>query len=133
MLKSYWIVTVAFGLTVLTAEVRGQAATEDEPRQEESAADTNENRPDQNSQTVDLAPALKGIETAIRNLVAEEDKIQAQRREDAEGRDLEAQEGMALWAEWMFYTSTATVVLTLAALFAIVRTLHHTRARGHSS
>ncbi len=34
---------------------------------------------------------------------------------------------MAQWAEWMFYAAAATVALTLAALFAIIRTLVHTR------
>ncbi|MEP2890460.1 hypothetical protein [Tateyamaria sp.] len=38
---------------------------------------------------------------------------------------------MAKWAELMFYA--ATVALTLAALFAIVRTLHHTRRAADSS
>ena len=38
-----------------------------------------------------------------------------------------AQEGMAWWAELMFYATAATVLLTFAALGAIIRTLHHTK------
>ncbi len=34
---------------------------------------------------------------------------------------------MAKWAKKMYYATGATVILTLFALFAIVRTLHHTR------
>lgn len=74
-----------------------------------------------------MTTALKNIEAAIRDLIAEEDKIAAEDQDRREERDLNAQEGMAKWAELMFYATAATVLLTLAALFAIVRTLHHTK------
>ena len=44
-----------------------------------------------------------------------------------------AQEGMALWAEWMFYAAAATTLLTFIALVAIIRTLHHTRRAADSA
>lgn len=34
---------------------------------------------------------------------------------------------MALWTMWMFFAAAAGVLLTLAALIAILRTLHHTK------
>lgn len=46
---------------------------------------------------------------------------------DREVRDLQAQEDMAFWAKAMFWATAGTVVLTLLALLALIRTLHHTR------
>lgn len=74
-----------------------------------------------------LVPVLQGVERAIRDLVATEDKEESKRKENREIRDLDAQEGMVLWAEKMFWATLATVLLTFAALIAILRTLHHTR------
>ena len=123
-----WKYVFALGLTVsLSGQAWRQAATEDQPRQEEGAADADDDSANQSAQAVDFLPALEGIEAAIRDLIADEDKITAKAQQDRESRDLEAQERMAQWAEWMFYATAATVALTLAALFAIIRTLHHTR------
>jgi hypothetical protein len=127
MFKSYWITAVAFGLILSVSSAWPQTASEDQPRQEESASDTNSGGERQNYQPIDLSPALKNIEAAIRDLITDEDKIEAQHRQDTENRDLKAQEGMAWWAELMFYAAAASVILTLAALYAIIRTLHHTR------
>ena len=46
---------------------------------------------------------------------------------DEEIRDLEAQEGMAFWAETMFWATIAAVLLTFAGIVLIGRTLIHTR------
>lgn len=127
MLKSRSIIAVIFGLAILSAEALAQTAPEDQPRQEESTTDADQNSQNQNENSVRLTSALEGIESAIRDLIAEEDKIETQRQQDAEDRDLKAQEGMAWWAELMFYSAVATVILTVVALFAIIRTLHHTR------
>lgn len=75
----------------------------------------------------DLLPAVNGIETAIRDLIAEQRDQAGQDPSSHEVRDLGAQEKMAKWAFWMFVASAATVVLTFAALLAILRTLHHTK------
>lgn len=133
MFRSYWVITVALGLVILATESRSQTAAEDQPRQEESTSDTQSDSKQQNPKPVDLTPVLENIEAAIRDLIAEEDKIAAEAQQNRESRDLEAQEGMAKWAEWMFYATTATVVLTLAALMAIIRTLHHTRRAADSA
>lgn len=120
-----WLFALAIGLTALP--VWPQSTTEYEPQQEEGATDSIDEGEDQNGQPVNLTPALEGIETAIRDLIAEEDKIAAQAQQDQEYRDLNAQEGMAFWAQWMFYATAVTVALTALALFAIIRTLHHTK------
>ena len=127
MLKSYWIVAVAFGLTVLTTEVWGQSATEDQPRQEESTADTQEGREANYPNPIDFSPALEGIEAAIRDLIAEEDKVEASRKQDAESRDLNAQEAMAKWAFLMTIATIGGVIATFVGLVLIGKTLHHTR------
>jgi hypothetical protein len=127
MFKSYWIIAATLGIAALATESWGQSAAEDQPRQEESATNANNDSNAQNGQPVNITTSLKNIEAAIRDLIAEEDQIAANAQQNREKRDLEAQEGMARWAEWMFYATAATVALTLAALFAIIRTLHHTR------
>lgn len=48
-------------------------------------------------------------------------------KQENAARDLYAQEEMALWAKLMFLVSFVGLLLTAAALWAIVRTLHQTR------
>lgn len=127
MSKGYWIIAVALGLGIYANHLTAQSTAENQPRQEESTTDANQEREEQGGETEDLTAALEGIEAAIRDLIAEEDKIAAEAQQNREQRDLEAQEDMAIWAERMFYATAATVALTLVALYAIIRTLHHTR------
>ena len=133
MFTRYWIVAVAFGLTLLANQTWSQAATENEPRQEESATATENDSSENQPGSPDITSALEKIEAAIRDLIAEEDKIAAEAQKSRESRDLKAQEGMAHWAKWMFFATFATVVLTFAALAAIIRTLHHTRRAADSA
>lgn len=80
-----------------------------------------------------LSPSLDKIEAAIRDLITQERAAQGQGPKDEEIRDLEAQEGMALWAKAMFWATIAAVVLTFAGIVLIWRTLHHTRrAANHT-
>ena len=74
-----------------------------------------------------LTPSLNKIEAAIRDLIAQQRATQNHPPEKHEISDLEAQEGMALWAQAMFWASLAAVVLTFVAIALIWRTLHHTR------
>jgi len=122
-----WLFVVALGITTLATESWGQSAVEDEPRQEESAADTQQDGEAEQQPTIDLTPALNDIESAIRDLIAEEDKIAAEAQESREARDLNAQEAMADWAKWMFFATLATVGLTFVALVYIRRTLLETK------
>ena len=80
-----------------------------------------------------LSPSLDKIEAAIRDLIAQERAAQSQGPKDEEIRDLEAQEGMAFWAETMFWATLAAVVLTFAGIVLIRYTLKYTKiAAGHT-
>lgn len=123
-----WIYILALGLSIsMAGHAWSQSTTENEPRQEEGGPDVNGVVQSRDRQSSEFSSALEGIESAIRSLAADPDRIAADAQSNRESRDLEAQEGMAHWAEWMFYATGATVALTFAALLAIIRTLHHTR------
>ena len=80
-----------------------------------------------------LSPSLDKIEAAIRDLITQERAAQSQDPKDEEIRDLEAQEGMALWAKLMFWATVAAVVLTFAGIVLIRYTLKYTKiAAGHT-
>lgn len=72
-------------------------------------------------------PAIQGIESAIRDLIAEEDKVASEREEQREVADLKAQMDMARWAFWMLIATGATVILTGVGVVLIWRTLLYTR------
>ncbi len=127
MFKSRWIVAIAFGLIACLGAAQEQPTPKDQPRQSESANNADDGGQENQSETIELTSALDRIETAIRDLIAEEDKTEQERAREQASRDLNAQEGMAWWAELMFYATAGTVVLTFVALVAIIRTLHHTR------
>jgi hypothetical protein len=120
-----------FAITGLTLSLSGQAwsqsAIEGEPRQEESTADVQQDSQEKQKLTGDLIPALNDIESAIRDLIAEEDKIASEAQRSREKRGLYAQEAMAEWAKWMFFATLATVLLTFVALVYIRRTLLETK------
>jgi hypothetical protein len=58
---------------------------------------------------------------------AQKDDEEAKRKEAREISDVEAQEAMARWAENLFLTTLATIILTAVGVFLIWRTLIHTR------
>lgn len=97
------------------------------PNQQEGRSGTAEDARRKQEQTPDYSTALQRIESAIRNLIPAPDENKSQRQEQREIDDLQAQEGMAKWAFWMFVASTATVAITFVGLILIWRTLHHTR------
>ncbi len=133
MSSRYWIAAFAFGLTFSGAAAQNQPTTEDQPRQEESVSNGQDSAESQQPEAIDTTPALQGIEAAIRDLKAEIDEVEQERQRENDRRDLDAQEGMAIWAERMFYVTLATVFLTLAALITIIRTLHHTKLAAKSA
>ncbi|MBZ0217745.1 MAG: hypothetical protein K8F25_14400 [Fimbriimonadaceae bacterium] len=140
MFRSYWIVFFALGLAVLASNTFSQEKPppfESEPvsppRQEQSTATPNQQSAPEQPQAPNISPALKGIEGAIRDLIADENEIDRQRQNQRGIDDLQAQQDMALWAKGMFWTTFVTVLLTAVALYAIVRTLHHTRRAADSA
>lgn len=121
------VVSEANGQEGEQPNVWSPSAPEDQPGQEESPPDSQDRGEGQQTASLTLSSALQGIERAIRDLVPEEDHDDRRQQQERERRDLSAQEGMAWWAELMFYAASATVILTFFALVAILRTLHHTR------
>lgn len=141
MPRSNWVIAATFGLIFFPASGYAQETQgpsfESNPvsqvGQNESSAEGDQAASDQLNIAADLAPFLQGIESAIRESVAGEDQAERQRQQEYEERDLNAQEEMALWAKGMFWATVAAVVLTFAALIAIIRTLHHTRIAAEQS
>jgi hypothetical protein len=135
MCKSRWI--IAFGLAIAGSlqaqQIESRTTAENQPRHEESTADAAYPGESQQQKPVDFTSLLEGIETAIRDLIAGEDKIAAQAQQDRENRYLQAQESMARNAMWMLYATAANVLLTFAALIAIIKTLHQTKRAAVSS
>jgi hypothetical protein len=126
--RSGLYVFAIIGLTLsLSGQAWSQSAIGDEPMQEESATDAQQNIQEDRQPAVDLTPALNDIESAIRVLIAEEDKRATEAQESREKRDLNSQEAMAFWAKWMFFATLATVFLTFVALVYIRRTLIETK------
>jgi len=76
---------------------------------------------------LDLLPAIKGIEAAIRESIPEVDQDERKRQEDREIADLRAQQKMALWAERMFWAVVASNFLTCVGLYLLWRTLRYTK------
>ena len=127
MLKRYGLLILVLGLIAQSSVAQEAATSKDEPRQESSSPDSN-SAPQQDEQpTIDYAPALQAIAAAIRDLVSKANEEERAQEAEKSRRDLRAQEGMAWWAELMFYASAASVLLTFVALIAIIRTLIHTR------
>lgn len=133
MLVRTWLLIFAIG--VLACEEAKSQAHPTEPPSRADAAGDNEKAAPAGSQSADLSQehttplitALDSIEAAIRDAISDHSDAESDQPSETEKRDLDAQEGMALWAEWMFYASALSVVATFAGLFMIARTLHHTR------
>lgn len=75
----------------------------------------------------DPTPALQGIQSAIRDLIAAIHEQQDPGQPQREIADLQAQQNMSRWAKPMFWAAAASVVVTFGGLLLIWRTLHHTR------
>ncbi|MBX3492031.1 MAG: hypothetical protein KF899_03670 [Parvibaculum sp.] len=133
--RSYRLAIIALGLTLFAFQGHSQEAEEPtlesqpiaEEGQPESAPEGEEIATPEQQDSLPLVPAIQGVETAIRDLVAaqnqEEDPAHIQRQKD----DLDAQERMALWAKWMFFAAVGSVFLTGLGVLLIWRTLYHTK------
>jgi hypothetical protein len=98
-----------------------------QPRKEQGATARDDDGGTEPQSPDSIFFVLQSIETAIRDLIAEEDKIQREGEIKREIDDLRAQQEMAVWAARMTWATVGSLVLTAIALWAIVRTLHHTR------
>lgn len=135
MLSSYRLAAIALGIILAgapaLAQETPQPTTQSEPEpageQQTGAPASDENTDTEQGDAEFLLPALQGIESAIRELIPEEDKVAAEADRRRDKADLEAQESMARWAFWMFIAAAASVVLTFVGLALLWRTLLHTR------
>jgi hypothetical protein len=125
--RTWLYVFAIIGLTLPANYALAQSASENEPRQEERAADAQQDNQEEQQPTIDLTTALNDIESAIRDLIEEEDKIAIDAQESREKRGLNAQEAMAEWAKLMFFATFSTVLLTFVALVYIRWTLIETK------
>ena len=89
-----------------------ESQPESEGRQSASERKGTERGQDKQPAAEQLAPAIEKIETAIRDLIAQQNAAQSQGPKDNEISDLKAQEGMAYWAKLMFWTSAAMVFVS---------------------
>jgi hypothetical protein len=76
-----------------------------EPRQDAGAEHGQDEPAQEKPEPSQIELALKAIETAIRDLIAEEDAIERKRQQQREVADLQAQQEMALWAERMTWAT----------------------------
>lgn len=134
MFRRHWIVALAFGIGIATTawtQESSKIATQGQPsiqRENEKGVGVGQDGlENEKVEAIDPIPALDRIESAIRDLKADVNDSEKKQEKEQRRRDLEAQEGMVLWAKWMFYATFATVIITFFALIAIVRTLHHTK------
>ncbi|TMM55396.1 hypothetical protein [Sulfitobacter sabulilitoris] len=128
-----WLYVFAFGIA-LAASVAAQEvdpALKQQPVTEsgqgDATNDSNEAAQPNVANSPEILAAIKGIEAAIRDLIAEEDQIETERQRKNESRDLNAQEAMAKWARWMFWATIGTAFVTLVGLILIGFTLRYTR------
>lgn len=134
-----WVFAVAFGLIASLGQAQENVvpSLENDPVGTAGYSESAEGADDQSeceqADGFDYAPALTLIEGAIRDLVADVDHVEAQRQQENEERDLQAQEDMAYWAKLMFWASAVTVGLTFIALVAIIRTLKHTKTAAEAA
>lgn len=130
-----WLAAAALGLALFALAAHGQEVTEPPAvseietavEGEDTAADSGRQPAPEPNGSLGLLSAIKGIESAIRGLVAEE-STQARENERARNEaDLRAQQEMARWSYWMMVFSGAAVALTGVGVILIWRTLLYTR------
>lgn len=135
MFNRYWVAAIALVIAAQTvplyAQERPQPALQGEPeatgQNAGGGSPSTQQAGPEDSDSAPLLTAIQSIEAAIRELVAEEDKVAAEQRDALDQADLRAQESMALWAFWMFVASAFSVFLTGVGVLLIWRTLIYTR------
>ena len=115
----------------LAQQSRDSSAPQGQPEaagdQVEGATAGKQNTAPEQDDAARLLPALHGIESAIRDLIADEDQVSSERQEQRDIADLQAQKEMALWAKYMLWVTGAGAFLTGVGIILIWRTLHYTR------
>lgn len=115
-----WVSYAALGGLILVYPV------DDHCRAQERPAETQE-QPKTETKPLDLTPLQDRIESVTRAIESLKDNPDAAAEKERGDSDLRAQWEMAKWAKWLFGTTVATIILTMAGLFLIWRTLVHTK------
>lgn len=135
MLSRIGRAAIWLGLTVAISGASAQDAVkptlESKPipdsRKQEATQDRQSEAPQKETEPDRLVPALNSIESAIRDLISEENTTERNRQEQRQVADLQAQQDMVHWAKLMFVATAFTVGLTFFGLVLIWRTLIYTR------
>lgn len=88
-------------------------------RDAESGSTTEEDTAPEHEHTSDLRPAIKDLESAIRDLIPKPNEKERKQQEHREVADLKAQEEMATWAKPMFFAAAASCIVTAAGVILI--------------
>lgn len=138
MFNRNWLLIAALG-GCLTLGIATSGYSQDEPSptfesqpktspgQKESGATSGSKAEPEEGRPIDIAPAIQGVEAAIREHIPLENQEERERREQREIDDTNAQVAMAKWAKWAAFAAVGTVFLTGAGVLLIWRTLIHTR------
>lgn len=102
---------------VLAVGLLGATQASDNGQENQTSADSRETSATEN---VQVAADLGRIASALEAQNANDDP-------EREQRDLNAQEGMAQWAKWMFWAATAQVLLSAVGIGLIYVTFQQTR------
>ena len=131
MFRGFRIVAIAFGLALLACNsfaqqsaeptIKGQPDTKTE-QTDRDANDSGATAGDK-KKVSRFFTVIEGIENAIRDGIAEQNKPPDSVKEQREKDDLDAQEWMAIWAAAMFAATIASVIVTIGGLVLIKRTL----------
>lgn len=128
-----WVLIVALGLLIWEPAYSQQPPEPQEENQPERGGHDQESQPATHqdaepelNEPTHFLPAIKGIEAAIRDLIAEQRRHASQDPSENEVRDLISQEAMAWWAELMFYVALASVIITAVGVVLVWKTLSET-------
>jgi len=138
----YWVHVIAAGLLAVSGwslpaqEIR-QPVLKDQPvpeaGQQQRAQNGQQDAAAKEQDAAGLLSAIKGIEAALREHIAKEDKAESERKEQREIKDLKAQEDMARWAERMFWATIGSLILTAVGVGLILWNLFYARDMARTS
>jgi hypothetical protein len=111
--------------SLLSLSVFAQTVS-DGPGSQPSAPNANQ-QPKSDNPPLTLEAVQRELGSITRAIEAHKDDAEAKRKEQREESDLKAQWQMARWAKYAVYVAIGALILTVAGVFLIWRTLIHTR------
>ena len=126
MFRGHWLPSIAvIGLAVAVSAAYAQPVSDD-PGSQPSTSQTQTKPPDNETPRI-LGPIERGVDRITGALETLKPEPKSAREDERAERDLNAQEGMAYWAKWMFWSAGASVVLTGIGVLLIAGTLVYTK------